>query len=235
MWISQLQPHQCTRSSSLPCFWLWCCFAGRLHSPVLKKERLSLQSFSYWLPPMHKLGIFTWKTVGSSLLCITWKSYSFLCMLCFTEICSAHYGHGNPHPMPPPASLAEKVVFHCTSTETSKVKERTPFPARFASEKKEQEKKRSNVLLCPSPCWILNSYSHWGKQAEMLWMHMSASWFFFQKCNIPLFLALCMTANSSLCLPGSSATHLSKFFCLVLSSFSLGNTCHFLALISLGL
>lgn len=157
MWISQLQPHQCTRSSSLPCFWLCCCFAGRLHSPVLKKERLSLQSFSYWLPPMHKLGIFTWKTVGSSLLCITWKSYSFLCMLCFTEMCSAHYGHGNPHPMPPPASLAEKVVFHCTSTETSKVKERTPFPARFASEKKEQEK--NGVMFCCAPApagfWIV--------------------------------------------------------------------------------
>lgn len=102
-------------------------------------------------------------------------------------------------------------------------------------QKKGTRKKRSNVLLCPSPCWILHGYSHWGKQAEMLWMHMSASWFFFQKCNIPLFLTLCMTANSSLCLPGSSATHLSKFFCLVLSSFSLGNTCHFLALISLGL
>lgn len=148
--------------------------SGRLHSAVL---------FSYWLPAMHKLGVFTWKTVGSSLLCITWKSYSCLCILCFTEMCSAYRGHENQTSLTQGHHhhhLLRRWYFTILPQKQARWKKEHHFVLDLY-QKKGTRKKLNNVLLRPSPCWILHGYSHWGKQAEMLWIHMSASWFFFSE------------------------------------------------------
>lgn len=186
---------------------------------------------------MHKLGVFTWKTVGSSLLCITWKSYSCLCILCFTEMCSAHRGHGNPHPRPPPPSLAVKVVLHHTSTETSKVKERTPFPARFVSEKMQQEKNWVMFFYAPASagfCMVILTEENRQKCYGYTCQHPD---FFFCAIFLSASSPPCSVCDCKL-QPLSSWEFCNTsvwIFCSALSSFSLGNTCHFLALISLGL
>lgn len=79
MWVPVLQLHQGASYSSLCSLWLNCCLVGQTTQRQVQETEtqvLSLQIFEYFSyrpPAKHKRGIFVWKTVGSSWLCITWK------------------------------------------------------------------------------------------------------------------------------------------------------------------
>lgn len=84
-----LQLHRGAISSSLRSLWLNYCLVGQTTQRYVQEAETQVLSlwifmcFSYQPPAKHKWGVFVWKTVGSSRLCITRKP----CME--EELCSA--------------------------------------------------------------------------------------------------------------------------------------------------
>lgn len=97
MWVPVLQLHQGACSSSLHPLQLNRWLVDQTTQCCVQEAETQMFSsqifkyFSYWPPAKHKWGIFIWKTVGSSWLCITWKP----CVE--EELCSAS--------MDPPAAV----------------------------------------------------------------------------------------------------------------------------------